>query len=60
MKENKTSNGAVLRIFTSGLFTGSLIEYSRNNDFEWPILIGYAIALGFGIASYIFLRKGYK
>lgn len=60
MKANQTSNGAVLRIAASGFLLGTLIEYNRTNGFEWPFLIGYAIALGTGIASYVFLRKGYK
>lgn len=60
MKENKTSNGAVLRIAAAGFALGYLVEYNRANGFEWPFLVGYAIVLGFGIASYMFLRKGYK
>lgn len=60
MKENKTSNGAVLRIALAGFVLGYLVEYNKTNGFEWPFLFAYAIVLGFGIASYVFLRKGYK
>jgi undecaprenyl pyrophosphate phosphatase UppP len=60
MKENKTSNGAVLRIAAAGFGLGYLVEYNRTNGFEWSFLFAYAIVLGTGVASYIFLRKGYK
>jgi hypothetical protein len=60
MKENKTSNGAVLRIAFAGFSLGYLVEYNKTNGFEWPFLIAYGIVLAIGIASYMFLRKGYK
>jgi len=59
-KINQTSNGAVVRIALAGFFIGVLAEYNRINGFEWPFLIGYAIPLIAGGASYVFLRKGFK